>query len=403
MALVLWWFWVVALAGGAGVWGWLNLSRTHRATLGYVLAETEVRSDAGLPSVAIIVPGRDEAEHLPETLRGLCAQDYPDYRVVFVDDASGDGTPGITREMAGCYEHLRVVRNEASPPAGWVGKPHAVWRGYEALVAEERRTGWRAEWVCFTDADIHWHPQCLRSAVRHGLETGADLVGLYPELWFGSWVEALVQVQLVLALGVLYPVERAMDPGHEDTLTGGAFMLVRRSHYDAIGGHRAVQGLVVEDLALGKALKANGARVRVAMASELFWCRMYEGWADQWEGLTKNAYAGIDYNPLKALGMLTGVAMFNVLPTVSLLVWGVAVVVGSVDLSSVYGWLPGVLAGVGAVMGARAMDAARKFCGLNGLYAWSLAAGSAVYGVIVLASIRDYYLGGNRWKGRRYG
>jgi chlorobactene glucosyltransferase len=403
MAEVIWWLWVVALAAGAGVWGWLNLSRTHRSTMRYVLDANEVKSDAGLPRVAIVVPGRDEAAHLPATLAGLCEQDYPDYRVVFVDDGSTDGTPAITREMKERYDHLREVRNEGDPPAGWVGKPHAVWRGYEALVAEERRTGWRASWVCFTDADIHWDSKCLRSAVRHAQATGADLVGLYPQLAFGSWREAVVQLQLVLALGVLYPVERAMDPAHPDTLTGGAFMLVRRSHYDAIGGHRAVQSLVVEDLALGKALKANGARVRVAMARGLMRCRMYEGWADQWEGLTKNAYAGLEYKPLRALGMLIGVGVFNVLPTVSLAGWGVAAAAGSVDFGSVYGWLPGVLAAAGTLAGARAMNAARKFCGLNGLYAWSLAVGSVVYGVIVVASIRDYYVGGNRWKGRRYG
>ena len=203
---------------------------------------------------------------------------------------------------------------------------------------------------------------------------------------------------MVLALWLLYPFEKAMHPRNHDTLTGGAFMLIDRDFYDASGGHEAVAGQIVEDLALGRAIKAAGARVRINTTRTLMWCRMYQSGGDLWEGLTKNAYAGLRFNPVLGGAVVTWTLLGNVLPPLyvpAAAIW--------------YGWgggLPavalGVLAAVLLVMQAWPMARVRRLLGLRWWYALSLPVGSGVYLALMVASIYRYYRGGNLWKGRRY-
>ncbi len=382
------------------VWAAISLNPARRNSLSYRLDfDSPPPPPASFPGVVVLCPGRNEAEHLPSTLRELCEQDYPNYRVVFIDDHSDDATPTITAELAAKFAHLTVFRNEIEPPEGWVGKCWAVYRGYEALREHEARTGEkRAELVCFTDADIHWDPDCLRYAVGHMLEHDAGLVALFPKLTFGSRLEALVQCQMVLALGILYPFDYAMDPKRPEMICGGAFILTRRRLYDAIGGHESVKGQIIEDINLGRKLKQAGAKVRLAVTKDLFHGRMYESWPDMWEGLTKNAYAGMEYRWRVFALVVLVTPVVNILPSAWLFVAG-ALSVWSPGVWS-YAALATSLAAV--VLQVRPMNAVRKVLNLPWGYAFSLPVGSALYLSIIVASFVHYHRGGNRWKGRSY-
>ncbi|MEO0586406.1 MAG: glycosyltransferase, partial [Planctomycetota bacterium] len=112
----------VVAAMAAGLWLYFNIDPRYGRNLHWRIEPAEI-DDAELPAVVIVVPGRNEAEHLPTSLAELCEQDYPDLLVIFVDDASTDATPAITAELKATYgERLEVVRNDVEPPAGWVGK-----------------------------------------------------------------------------------------------------------------------------------------------------------------------------------------------------------------------------------------------------------------------------------------
>ncbi|MEE9404813.1 MAG: glycosyltransferase family A protein [Algisphaera sp.] len=382
------------------VWTWVNIVGGRGRSLNYQLSlepPTKVPGGGHWPRVAVIAPGRDEAPHLPQVLPRLCSQDYETgrYQVVLVDDASTDDTPAITAEMAKRFDHLVVVRNDDEPPAGWMGKCWAVQCGVAALDQSNEPP---PDWMCFTDADILWDPRLLRSAMAYALEHDADLLGVAPTLRFGSAMEAIVQLQLVLALGIMMPFEKAMDPNTPWALTGGAFILVRRRFYDAIGGHEAVKGEMVEDLKLGMALKAAGACHRVAIAGELQECRMYDGVADMWEGLTKNAYAGLNHRWWNAAGAIILIAIFNVFPPVYALLAGAWLIAAP-------GWMPALalLAAITAILfQARALNTGRKLMHLPVGYAWTMSLGAAAYSLIIVASAWRFYRGGNLWKGRRY-
>ena len=447
--------WLLGLSAlSAAAWGWLNIPRYAKLLRHRLPGPDADRTDdadadpnpaAELPAVAILTPGRNEAEHLPTVLPELCGQDYPRHVVVFTDDASDDATPQITAELAERFDNLLVVRNDQPPPPGWMGKCWAIHRGYEALQNAERealetrarevksleretphaeREAQTAEppatdfsnasetphsaftppathvgWLCFTDADIHWHPRLLRRAIEYCHDHDADLLGLAPTLRFGSRLEALVQLQLVLALGLMLPYDAVTDPDSPRTLTGGAFILVRRSFYDQIDGHRAVKGEMVEDLKLGMALKAAGARHRAALAGQLQWCRMYDGPADLWEGLTKNAYAGFGHRWFLALPACLLLLITNVLPPVYL-VFGI---VGGARSPGDWRYpAAALLAAVALLAQARALNAVRRILDLPPAWAWTTPPGSAAYLVIILASVIQYHTTGNTWKGRRY-
>lgn len=396
------WILLIVVLTMLAVWLFFNLSPAQRDCFNHRLlvedAQTaEFPSGTPVPGVAIICPGRNEAEWIDKTLPDLCLQDYPNTRVIFIDDHSDDATIAITAQMDKQYKHLTVVRNEMEPPAGWVGKCWAVRQGYASLQAASDQE--EVQWLCFTDADIRWHPQCLRAAMNYGRRFDADVVALFPKLEFGSTSERLGQITMVLALGLLFPFKKAMDPKHPHTLTGGAFILVKRDIYDSIGGHESVKGCVVEDLNLGKNLKAAGAKIRIAVTPELLTCRMYDGWSDMWEGLTKNAYAGMEYHPTWAAGFLGAAWIANVfapLYVVLAIVW---------SFNSPGDWRAWVTLGasIGIVLlQARAMNGVRKLLGLRWWWAWSIAPGSALYSLFVVASMWRYYRGGNVWKGRSY-
>jgi len=382
-------------------------------------------------SVAILCPARDEAAHLRETLRGLCEQDYDDYRVLLIDDNSRDETRAIADELAEAYHHLHVVSLQSDPPAGWVGKCWALHCGYRWLtgtadeldssdVVDAGRSGsvegrpaesdpvgnhgtadsgWTPpDWVCFTDADVHWKSTLLRSALPHAQTERAEVLSLFPGLIFGSAWEGIVQLQLMLAVAVLMPMDKAMDAHDPRAIAAGAFILVKRDWYEAIGGHRAVADKVVEDINLARQLKAHGARLRIAFARQQLYCRMYTGFADQWEGLTKNAFAGLDYRVWRA-GLLTiGALLVNVLPPVYLLIaigWAVAAP-GPWSWSAVAG------AAAANLLMVRALDKVRQLTDLPRCYSLTVPIGSALYIAILLTSAIRNYRGGNVWKGRAY-
>ena len=429
------WLPISVLSGVTLLWLWLNFSPTMRRNSSQRLEPSEVpHTDiAHWPHVVIVAPGRNEASFITTTLPQLCEQDYPNYHVVYVDDHSDDETPVITAQMSARYPHLFVLRNEIEPPTGWVGKCWAVKRGYDEWVKHEKKEpssevrvpgselkasepltdasssltrnsepgtrNFPSPLICLTDADINWHPLCIRTAVATMLREKADVVSLFPGMEFGSTVERVLMGTLTFALLVLFPVSRAMDPNHPDTLTAGAFILTRRKLYDQIGGHESVKNQVVEDVNLGRKLKAAGGKVWIAFTQTLISCRMYEGWSDIWEGLTKNAYAGMEYKPHIAIGLLTA----NLFALTLAPVYLIASLLWVILAPSAFSVTAGVLSAAILLLQACVMNGVRKTFSLPGRHAWSLPYGAAIYFVIAIASIWRYYRGGNVWKGRSYG
>jgi chlorobactene glucosyltransferase len=256
---------------------------------------------AAAPLVSMMVPARNEARCIGACVRSLLAQDYPNFEVLILDDNSEDRTADIARELGESQvsnASFRLLSGEPLPP-GWIGK---AWACHQLAQAA------RGEYLLFTDADTIHEPEALGACVGHALDTGAGLLSAWPRQITRTWSEkAVIPLVYVLLLGALphyvlgrlqrYPkYARGTSRKFVRTLgaANGQYLLFRRDVYDAVGGHAAVRDHLVEDIALGRLVAErteDGLRLMNCDGSRLVGCRMYESFAQVWEGFTKNLRA----------------------------------------------------------------------------------------------------------------
>lgn len=248
--------------------------------------------------VVVVVPVRDEAANVLDCLAAALDQrGVPALRVVVVDDGSTDSTAAL---VAGHPDpRVRLIR--ARPPeAGWLGKPNACAQG--ATAAGD------ADVLVFLDADVRLMPDAVAAAVAVLDDAGLDLVSPWPRQLTGSAAERLVQPLQQWLWATFLPLrlaERSSRPAL--AAANGQFLVVRRDAYERAGGHAAVRGEVIEDVALLRAVKGTGGRGAVVDGSTLAVCRMYDGWAGVREGYGKSLWAAVGGSP--AAGLATAAVL----------------------------------------------------------------------------------------------
>lgn len=272
------------------------------------LADITPARDAQCPRVSVIFAARDEAEKLSGALATILAQDYVKYEVVGVNDRSQDATPQILDQFASTSKLLKVV-HVAELPAGWLGKPHALQRGYEQA---------SGDWLLFTDADVRFAPDLLRRAIAVAQESGWDHLTLLAGMDMDGFWESVAITYL--AVGFTLGVEPwlASAPSSQRYAGVGAFQLVRRQVYEAIGTHKRLAMEVLEDMKLGKLVKQGGFRSGVGMAGEAVRVRWQAGLRNIIRGTTKNFFAASSYSVARIAGQITQLLAFSVLPFAAL-------------------------------------------------------------------------------------
>jgi glycosyltransferase involved in cell wall biosynthesis len=256
--------------------------------------------------VSVVIPARDEAERIEGTLRRLLAQRSVELEIVVVDDRSRDATAAIVERVAREDARVRLVRVAELPP-GWLGKTHACERGARAS---------SGAWILFTDGDIHLAPDVLARALAHAANTKADHVVLGPAIDGQTFCARAATA----AFGAtMLPLLAAANSDSKRAGIGiGAFNLVRRSAWEAVGGHEQLRLEVVDDICLGKLLARGGYRTRACFAGHdvvADWARRLR---DVPRALEKNMFAQMDYSLAKALVFSLGALLFWLAPFVGL-------------------------------------------------------------------------------------
>ena len=237
------------------------------------------------PSVCLCIPVRDEARELPAALDAWLAQDYPVLRILVIDDGSTDGSTEILAGRQQAHpERLRVLRNDQLPP-GWLGKNHAL------DLATRQPEALDSDWLLFADGDVQASPDLLRRAMAFALAQPTDLLALLPAVDAVGVAERVILPMAASAFLMLVPPHQVPNPRHPAFCGVGGFTLVRRSAYDAVGGHAAEPLEAIDDMMLARRVKRLGFVNRVAQGGPDLHLRMYHGLLELVRALRKNSAA----------------------------------------------------------------------------------------------------------------
>ena len=263
--------------------------------------------DADLPLVSVMIPARNEATVIANTITHLIAQDYPDYEIILLDDNSDDGTAEIASKAANGTEKLTII-NGKPLPAGWMGKNWACHQ-----MAQQAR----GDVLVFTDADVIWEPQALGALIQNMQATQADMFTIWPTQHTVTWWERLtVPLMAMVILGYLPVIGTHYLPLGIFGAANGQCMVWRRNAYERIGGHEIVSDNVLEDVTLARMVKAEGMRLRMADGNRFVSCRMYTDWTSVRNGYAKNILAGYGN-----VGALIAATIFHLLVFIFPWVW----------------------------------------------------------------------------------
>jgi chlorobactene glucosyltransferase len=250
--------------------------------------------------VSIVIAARNEETDLGATLDAVLAQDYPDLEVVVVEGGSTDGTRAVIDARS-----PRVRRVDEPPlPAGWVGKNWACWTGANAS---------GGEWLLFLDADVRLEPTAVRTVLDWAERERADLLSIGPQVEMVGFWERVVLPFYVQVVLTYFRTPHMHRPGSRAAMANGQCWLTRRSEYFARGGHDAVRGQVLEDVAIARRYRAAGGTLRFAWAPNLGRTRMYRDRHEMFEGLLKNVH-GTEFSAMRMVGFLAGLVGLFLLP-----------------------------------------------------------------------------------------
>ena len=306
----------IAAAGVVGALGWIkylaHLIRHRR--LAVFLADLALpdRDDPAQPEVVLIFAARDETVGVAAATRSMLDEIGPDphARLIAVDDRSTDGTGAILDHLASTSSRFEI-RHVTDLPAGWLGKTHAL-----QVAASAVDTGTR--WLLFTDADVVFAPGAVRRAVAYAEATGVDQVTVSPAVATRSVGERIFVSLFGLLFSMYCPIGRLSDRRSRVHIGVGAFNLVRREAFEAIGGFRHLALSVDDDMRLGQSLKYAGYSMRLLLGAGAVSVRWQEGTWGMIRGIEKNFFAGLKFRLTRAVLVGSGVVVLGIAPFVAL-------------------------------------------------------------------------------------
>ncbi len=359
------------------------------------------------PSVVAVIPARDEAAILPQTLPSLLAQQYPgSLSVVLVDDGSSDGTAAVAESLAGTQGRgpagslagplgrgpvaVRVVGG-TPPPAGWAGKVWAMAQGVAAAG--------ECDYLLLTDADIAFAPGAVPELVRAAVADDRALLSQMALLRADTGWERCIVPAFVYFFAQLYPFRRVGRPRSRTAAAAGGCMLVRRATLAAAGGLDRIRGARIDDIALARLLKRPpvAAHCWLGFTTAVRSRRPYPRLAGLWDMVARSAYTQLRYSPVLLAGVVAGLAWLYLLPPVAGLAGLAALAAGG---GAAAGWCAGAGLAGWAIMTVTYVPVLRLYR-LSPLRAPGLPLVALLYAAMTVDSARRHYAGrGGEWKGR---
>lgn len=365
------WLYLLSARGGF----WLARDRDDRENL---------PGPARWPSVVAVVPARNEADVIAQSVGSLVKQDYPGtFRIVLVDDGSDDGTAAVAQQASASDggKRLDIVRG-AALPTGWTGKLWAMQQGVQHAIASADRP----DYFLLTDADIGHSPDNLRALVARAEREDRVLVSLMAELSCTTWAERFLVPAFVFFFQMLYPFAWVARKQRELAAAAGGCMLVRRDALEKAGGIASIRAEIIDDCALARRLKGEGS-IWLGLTRRARSLRPYGGVGEIGRMVSRSAYAQLGYSLLLLAGTVAGMVLTYLVPP-------------ALALFGDHGLARGVGLGAWALM-ALAFQPMLRFYRVSPLWGVALPIIGMTYTLFTVLSAFQVWRGrGGMWKGR---
>ncbi len=271
---------------------------------------------ASTARVVAVIPARDEADLIGATVRSLLQQAHiVPLQVIVIDDASSDGTAAAAADAAAAInasERLSVLRG-APLPAGWSGKLWAMSQGVQSATALD------ADYLLFTDADIHHDADAVAAMVARAQTDQFDLVSCMVELRALTLAEKLLVPAFVFFFFMLYPPAWIASPRARTAGAAGGCMLMRPRALAAMGGLATIRAALIDDCALARAAKNSGARIWLGLTRRSHSTRPYGSFGAVGSMISRTAFNQLRHSYLLLGATLAGLCLTYVVPPVLLL------------------------------------------------------------------------------------
>jgi hopene-associated glycosyltransferase HpnB len=375
---------VAVILSGIGLAAWLYLLVARGG-----FWRADIRDDADQasapkewPAVAAVVPARNEADVIAKSLSTLLSQDYP-LHVILVDDQSDDGTADAARKVAavlGAQDRLTVLSGAPLPP-GWTGKLWAMSQG----VARAASLPEPPRYLLLTDADIAYDPGVIRRLVARAEAGSLALTSLMVKLRCESFAERMLIPAFVFFFQMLYPFAWVNRRDSAMAAAAGGCMLARRDALEAAGGVAAIRASLIDDCAMGRAMKTQGP-IWLGLTDSAHSLRPYPDFEDVRRMVARSAYDQLNYSPLRLAGTILGMLLTYLLP--------LAFAIFGARLAQAIGAITSVLMTIAFLPIVR-------FYRLSPLWAAALPAIATLYMAYTVDSAVQHWRGkGGLWKGR---
>lgn len=267
---------------------------------GFGLSKTLINREH-YPSLSVIIAACNEELTIEQTIRRLVNQDYPNFEVVVVNDRSTDKTGVILEKLCLEYPQLKVV-TITDLPENWLGKTHAIYEGVKHS---------SGEWLLFTDADVLFSPGSLKEPVHYALEHNLDHLAMAPDVFNGGILYRAFMTYISIVITTLMMFTKKAGTG--------AFNLVKRSVYDAVGGYKAVAMQVIDDISFGELIVDKGYKQFLGYSTPGFISvKWYNNLWETFHGLEKNQFATAKFSVAMTLTMFFAVLLIGVYPFIGI-------------------------------------------------------------------------------------
>jgi hopene-associated glycosyltransferase HpnB len=354
--------------------------------------ETRRQGEGKLPSVCAIVPARNEAELLPTTLRSLLHQDYPGYlSVIVVDDRSTDRTAEVALQTAESIlptqQHRQFKLLTAEPlPSGWTGKLWAIEQG----ICYAKQEIAEIDYFLLTDADIEHNSHNLTQLIAKAQADRLDLVSLMVLLRCQSFWENMLIPAFVFFFAKLYPFAWVNNPDRLTAAAAGGCILLRQEALNRLGGMKSISKALIDDCALGQAVKADRGRIWLGLTSTTKSLRAYPSLASIWDMVARTAYTQLQYSPWLLFGTIVAMTLVYLVSPLGL-GWGILTGDRTIAIAGLLGWLLMSFAYLPTIL----------FYQRSPLLSCCLPFIALLYTLMTLDSALRHYQGrGGVWKGR---